>query len=199
MSNRKNLSQRADEIVAFLDQNPADTGKKGGHDVSNQPRVPKGSGDKSGEWTRAGSGAATQPTKKYPGGDPEVYLDKMESILGELAKRLDISPTWIMGLSSYESGWLDDHNMSLNNPFGVTRAGGKNLEFESLQEAADYWERHYGDRVRGAKSAQEFVDRLQNPRLGKPYNSVRPDWKPKVLDNVNSVQKRLARRQGKGQ
>jgi len=44
MSNRKNLSQAAGEIVDFVDKHPTDTGRKGGgsHDVSNEPRVPKG-------------------------------------------------------------------------------------------------------------------------------------------------------------
>ncbi len=39
----------------------AQSGGGAGHDVSNEPRVPKGSGDESGQWTRVGSAADLGP------------------------------------------------------------------------------------------------------------------------------------------
>jgi hypothetical protein len=54
MSNSDNLSQRASTMLAYLDKNPTDRGKgRGpGHDVSNEPRVPKGN-PSGGQWTSA--------------------------------------------------------------------------------------------------------------------------------------------------
>jgi hypothetical protein len=73
MSNRRNLSQAADEIVEFIGTNPTDTAGSGGHDVSNEPRVPKGS-PKGGEWTTEGNGASNKATASRRGTTVTITL-----------------------------------------------------------------------------------------------------------------------------
>ena len=116
-----------------------------------------------------------------------------------LADRLGVPVEYVLGLSSYESGWLDPHNTRLNNPFGLTRGGGNNLRFDSMDSAVRYWERLYGDQVRGATSSEEFADRLLGRRDGqlvpgwRVYNTVNPNWRASVLANIRSVERRLPR------
>src|ERR1017187_6301298 len=43
--------------------------------------------------------------------------------LTSVAKQLDVPTNFIVGLSSYESGWFDNHNFNLNNLWGLTQAG----------------------------------------------------------------------------
>ena len=56
MSDRRDLHKIAADLVDFINKNPTDRGKgRGpGHDVSNEPRVPKGNSD-GGQWTTGGS------------------------------------------------------------------------------------------------------------------------------------------------
>jgi hypothetical protein len=59
MSNRKNIGEQSEKIVAYLDNNAIDRGKGNGpgRDVSNEPRVPKGNPD-GGQWTTGGGAGA---------------------------------------------------------------------------------------------------------------------------------------------
>jgi hypothetical protein len=102
--------------------------------------------------------------------------------------RLGIDEAWILGLGAYESGWLDPHNNKINNPFGVTHGGGNNVGYESIPQAVQAWEQHFGPVVRGATSAQDFVDRLHNAK----YNSCNSDWASGVMGTIKSVQKRTS-------
>ncbi|WP_230166652.1 hypothetical protein [Roseomonas sp. CECT 9278] len=143
--------------------------------------------------TRSGRG-------RSPTGNPahvDAYFDRAYEPMRALADRLGTRVEFVLGLSSYESGWLDTHNTGLNNPFGLTRAGGKNLRFDSIDAAVRYWERLYGDQVRGAATAEEFADRLLGRRNGQQvagwrvYNTVNPDWRARMLANIRSVERRL--------
>jgi hypothetical protein len=85
-----------------------------------------------------------------------------------LADELGIPVGYLLALSAYESGYLDDHNAALNNPFGLTEAGGNNIKFKSIDDAIAYWKSQYGDQVRGVKSLEEFAERLRGKKDGKP-------------------------------
>jgi RHS repeat-associated protein len=141
-------------------------------------------------------GAAT--LYQYAGGDPVNYQD----ILGlrdcrnykpladwlckrikDLAQQLDVDPLLLLALAAVESGWNDQsnghpgnrprHAVELNNPFGVTHAGGNDIHFSSLDAAFSFWAKTYGDFVRGADDGPEvFLDRLQ--KAG--YNSANKNY-----------------------
>ena len=56
----------------------------------------------------------------------QPFFDNMGIYQG-MADSLETNVDFLLALSSMESGWLDPHNQSLHNLFGVTKAGGNNL------------------------------------------------------------------------
>jgi hypothetical protein len=198
---RESLHDVADTIAAQLDREDAARGGRLGHDVSGELRVLAGNGRESGRWTRGGGTAA----RTYPGGDPNDFLGTMEPAVRDMARRLQIDPAWLLGLSSYESGWLEDNKRAINSPFGMTkpRPGGTGpndrvpIQFNSIEDSLRAWERTYGDWVRGSKSAAEFVHRLQDTTHHPAYNSEKRYKEPyevRVLRNIRSVERRQAQR-----
>jgi hypothetical protein len=117
------------------------------------------------------------------------FYDSLYDRLQAMAKRLDINVEWLLGLAAWESGWLDEHNWPLRNPFGLTDAGGPNLRFNTFRSVVDKWETLYGSRVRGAKTVDEFLNAL-GPQKDKPdlpaYNSVSQGWRSGVKSCINS-------------
>ena len=101
-----------------------------------------------------------------------------------MAKRLEIPVEWLLGLAAHESGWLNEHNWPLRNPFGLTNAGGPNLCFNTFRSVIDYWEKLFGPRVKGAASLDDFLNRLGTGE-GK-YNSVDTSWRDQVKKSINS-------------
>lgn len=192
------------DLVKSLNLSPGALGI-GGH-WADEARVPAGNGHESGRWTAGGGdggGAlaeiADRPAAdEYKTGNPDKFFDTLQPGVEALAARLGIDESWLLGLGVHESGWLDAHNRRLNNPFGVTHAGGSNVGYASVAEALNYWERRFGSAVRGAISADDFVQRLR----GAGYNSASSGWSSGVLGGIKSVQKRLpgwkARRAGAG-
>jgi hypothetical protein len=178
-----------------------------------EPRIPAGNGIESGEWTNAdGSGvtpvgngvqngdathdygstiipvAARQIPDEYRTGDPNKFFDTLYGPVHALAQRLGIDETWLFGLAAHESGWLDQHNRDLNDPFGVTHGGGPNVAYSSIDDAVAYWEHRYGPIVRGATSARNFVSRLHADH----YNTADPTWSANVSGAIESIQKHLS-------
>jgi hypothetical protein len=122
------------------------------------------------------------------GSSPEQrkrFYDSLYERLQAMAKRLDIPVEWLLGLAAHESGWLNEHNWPLRNPFGLTNAGGPNLRFNTFRSVIDYWERRVGPAVKGAKSIDEFLNALG--AFG--YNAADPDWRAKVKDAIDSQYK----------
>jgi len=119
-------------------------------------------------------------------GQQRDYFNDLYSLIHEMEHRLNLDEDLIFGLSAYESGYLNDHNRDLKNPFGLTNAGGRNLRFSSYPEVVDYWERSYGDTVRGARDADDFIARLGHAPKGS-YNSRNPKWATGVRDTIRSV------------
>jgi hypothetical protein len=101
--------------------------------------------------TPGGLGGKFAP--KYNSPQQVAYFNHVYQLIHDMAQRLNVNENWILGLSAYESGYLNDHNTGLCNPFGLTAGGGNNLSFRSYEEAVAYWERNYGDIVRNAARA----------------------------------------------
>ena len=131
-----------------------------------------------------GSNAALQ--KPNPG--PKC-MDKMRpffenvEIYRSMAKQLQTDADFLMALSSMESGWLDPHNQKLHNLFGVTKAGGNNLAFETYQKAADFWVEHFGSYVKGARTMDEFAEGLKKAK----YNRVNPDYYTHLKNQLKTI------------
>lgn len=91
-----------------------------------------------------------------------AYFEKLASPLNSIARELKLNDaTYIFALSSHESGWLNEENTWLNNPFGLTKAGGDNLGFLTLAQSFDYWKCKYGNYVAGATSMDAFMAGLK--------------------------------------
>lgn len=131
-------------------------------------------------------------TMATPGVKPEQACDagktrffKNIDIYKKMAKDLTTDADFLMALSSHESGWLDKHNEGLHNLFGLTKAGGNNLNFASYQACADYWVQHYKVYVQGTSTMAAFVEGLRK----LPYNSADPDYDGKLLRQYQSILK----------
>jgi len=129
-------------------------------------------------------------TAYYDGCPPEKrrFFDWLDEPLGGMATDLNVREPLLLTLAAKEGGWDDrglNHNIPLNNPFGVNKiikgkAAG-NIQYASLSEAISEWERMWGDRVRDVDTREGFVNGLQHPRIGKPYNTADPRWAEKYM------------------
>lgn len=124
------------------------------------------------------------------------FFNWLTDALGKMAQDLNVSLTLMLTMAAKEGGWTKgdlDHNQPLNNPFGVNRikngqAAG-NIDYSSLDAAIGYWEGRFGDRVRGAQTPGDFVNGLQHPSNGDPYNSKDPDYESKFTKVYNTMVK----------
>jgi len=139
----------------------------------------------------------------YVGGNPLSWVDALglakcppnvrkffkdlDVLLNGLANDLNTSVLFLEALSSLESGWYNTHNRSLNNPFGLTRAGGRNLSFPNVQAAIDYWNQDWGDAVRGAQTMDQFIQDLEGGK--RKYNDVTKDYSDRLRKQYDTVKK----------
>jgi RHS repeat-associated protein len=114
------------------------------------------------------------------------FFNELGNIFNYLKEKTGADVNHFAALSSYESGWLNQHNQGLHNPFGLTKGGGRNLNFGSYKEAADLWLKTFGDKVRGSRTIEEFATNLQKP---PSYNTVNKDWQKKVIQQDATIQK----------
>lgn len=69
-------------------------------------------------------------SRRAPRENPEhvnKFFDDLYEPISKMANDLNVDENWLLALASYESGWYNEHNRGLKNPFGLTRAGGRNL------------------------------------------------------------------------
>jgi RHS repeat-associated protein len=129
-----------------------------------------------------------QPPPPAPKSDCPDYIRNFFNIeiplASDLAKKWQTATNDILALSAYESGWLDAHNQALHNPYGLTNAGGNNLNFPTYQAATDYWSKNDGQYVKGITDIRDFATALQ-----PHYNTVNPNWKRTVAGVFKSVLK----------
>jgi hypothetical protein len=121
------------------------------------------------------------------------FFDTLDSSLSNEAASLDLPRDYLQGLAAFETGYYDDHNRKITNPFGLTQAGRNNLSFPSEDAAIAYFMDQYGGQIRGATSPEDFAQRIQGLLDGKPvpgwhrYNSRNKDWIPNLVSTINSV------------
>ena len=119
------------------------------------------------------------------------FFEELLDPVRRVANQYGFDPNFLLGLAAHESGWLGKHGQELNNVFGVTLGGGPNLRWESLEDAAAYWGRTYGSKVQGAKSIDDFINKLQTDQrqqggLGS-YNTEDSKWAKKVHGAYKAV------------
>jgi hypothetical protein len=109
--------------------------------------------NETGQWCRNGAQGVKRPRLLHK---QRAFFDKMYAPIHQISQKYDFNEDSLLALSAHESGWLNDHNSTLNNPFGVTFAGGNNQPYPSIEAAAKYWGDRYGDVVRGLKTIDDF-------------------------------------------
>ncbi len=122
------------------------------------------------------------------------FFNQLLEPVTKVANQYNFDPNYLLAISAHESGWLGPHAYELNNAFGMTKAGGKNLEFNSFSESVDYWGKTFGSKVSGATSINDFINKLQTDLrsrggLGK-YNSRDERYEDHIKDAYKSVSKR---------
>ena len=140
-------------------------------------------------------------TYAYVGGNPWSFIDRLGlaacppnvkaffqalgPTINQMATNLNVDPNFIFALSAYESGWYGSHAQSLNNPFGLTHAGGNDVAYDSIAQAAQYWENHVGPDVQDDQSMSQFIQDLRN----EGYISVNGSYDRNLMRTYNSVKK----------
>jgi hypothetical protein len=145
---------------------------------------------------RARQGARPAPDQGVTPQRNNRFFNVLDARLGDLADSLALPRNYLRGLAAHESGYYDDHNLGLANPLGLTKAGGPNLAFPSVDDAIAYWRQLYGGQVRGASSPEDFAQRLLGRRDGakvsgwNQYNDEDKRWPQKVVNTINSIGRR---------
>jgi hypothetical protein len=98
---------------------------------------------------------------------------------------LNVPDDYVVGLSSYESDWLDNHNLGLNNLWGLTNAGGNNINFSSFASGDKYFLDHIGPFIRGANTISAFEDGLRK----EGYNSKNPNYWTTLAGRIDNIEK----------
>jgi RHS repeat-associated protein len=119
-----------------------------------------------------------RPTDTCPA-DKRRFFNWLAKPLAKMAKDLNTTLALLLTLAAREGGWTAadiNHNLPLNNPFGVNRINRRgqaagNVDYPSLDAAIQYWEETFGDRVRGAQTPDAFINGLEHPEQGQPYNT----------------------------
>jgi len=128
--------------------------------------------------------------------DKQRFFTWLATPLGKMAQDLNTTKTLMLTEAAKEGGWTTknlDHNQPLNNPFGVNKiSGGKaagNVAYPTLDAAIDYWKGRFGDRVQGTQTADKFINGLEHPAQGQPYNTNVDGYTKAYMDVYNSMVK----------
>jgi len=128
------------------------------------------------------------PEKDQCPKDKRRFFDWLDGPVGRMANDLSTSKALLLTLAANEGGWTNadlNHNIPLNNPFGVNKIKNRhaagNIAYASVNGALGSWENLFGARVFGAQSPGDFVNGLQRPTVGQPYNTVNPDYPGQYL------------------
>jgi hypothetical protein len=119
-----------------------------------------------------------QPPKGPCPPDKRRFFDWLVDPLRKMAQDLNTTLTLLLTHAAKEAGWNNkylDHNQPLNNPFGVNiirngKAVG-NVSYPSLDAAIGYYEQKYNDRIGGTQTPDDFINGLEHPAQGQPYNA----------------------------
>lgn len=105
------------------------------------------------------------------------------SVMKSTAKKLDVNVNFVIAHSAYESGWGGAHAQELNNYFGLTKGGGRNLSFDSVQAGADKYVSIVDSKVHGAKTMDAFISGIR----GAGFNAVNPKYDATLRSIYNLV------------
>jgi hypothetical protein len=104
------------------------------------------------------------PSKPCPP-EKRQFFDWLDKTVTQMAKDLKTSRELMFTIAAKEGGWTQEnlnHNVPLNNPFGVKYINKKgqaagNHKYANVQDAADDWKSQFGDRVNGAKTKDDAI------------------------------------------
>ncbi len=123
-----------------------------------------------------------------------AFFSDLLGPIKKVAEQYNFDPNFLLGLAAHESGWMGPHARDLNNPFGLTHGGHNNLSYGSIEQAVNYWAQQFGEKVKGAQSIDDFVNRLQTDERAQggtgKYNTQDPNWATEVRDGYDSVKRR---------
>lgn len=135
-------------------------------------------------FDRGPAGGGVPSTQQYlPASQPSRCPDwawrffQNADLYVDVAKRAGTDVDFVMALSAFESHWNDVHAQELHNLFGVTDAGGPNLNFSSYQASANDWVRRYGTLVSGTETISAFLTKL----LGAGYNTINSGYTRAII------------------
>jgi hypothetical protein len=114
------------------------------------------------------------------------FFETLDAKISASAKRLGMDADLLMTLVAHESAWYGEHAQELNNIFGLTRAGGRNLSFSSIDKCIEYWEKNTGPKIKGSKDMEEFLVNLHKP---PNYNKADPKYDEKMRAIYKSILK----------
>jgi RHS repeat-associated protein len=141
-----------------------------------------------------------EPWWKFPKKDPcppdkRRFFDWLGGPLGKMAQDLNTTKELLLTHAAKEGGWTTsdlNHNQPLNNPFGVNNISkGKavgNVPYPSLDAAIGYYEQRYA-RLQGTQTPEDFINRLEHPAQGAPYNKNVKTYTTEYMKVYNSMLK----------
>lgn len=125
------------------------------------------------------------------------FFDVLYQPIDAAALQLHTQVSFILGLAAFESGWYNAHNQSLNNPLGLTAAGGNNLSFSSVQSAISYFEQQFGPQINSVNTPEAFIQGLEGIRNGvhvpgwHVYNTVNSGWSKELGIVIGDMQNHI--------
>ncbi len=116
---------------------------------------------------------------------------KQAPIFDALAKQLNTKALFLMAQSSWETGWLGPHAQDLHQLFGMTHAGGNDINYSSYQGAADAYSKAYSPYVSNTSTMDQFTAGLKSvPPHG--YNTANPNYYKNITDQQQYVKQHAA-------
>jgi hypothetical protein len=120
------------------------------------------------------------------------FFKTLMPVFKDMADKTGTDSRFFAALSSYESGWAGSHAQDLNNPFGLTNAGGNDLSFKSYSDAENFWlnragkdKKGYANTVRNLDDISDFANALHDAG----YNNKTGTWTKDVIDQLKSIDK----------
>ncbi len=99
---------------------------------------------------------------------------KYIAVFEKMGKQLNINPLFIMSTALQESGWdlvhvfginSSSNGRPLNNLFGMTRHGGNNIAYPSVEASADAWIADWSSYLTGRpKTIEEYAAALNSDK-----------------------------------
>jgi hypothetical protein len=128
----------------------------------------------------------------------DKFFDDFNREIEAMAERLETDPKFILAHFSRESGWNDPGSQAKQNLMGYMRDGVK-MTLPSYAEGMRQWEAKWGERVRGAKTMDEYIDGLQviegKGRDAKRYNDAESKHNEKFAATAKQTYEDMLREQ----